>query len=248
MHLRYTFYRLALLTILLFAALPGYAQVEISPGIDVSYPLMINKYNQRLNYGQVGFGLRFGVSYKPTGTQFFPTLNFMFGRTRLPLQQIDQNVAYENFNYKDLILNGNYVVTLNNNNSLYIIGGIGFTYLGGAGSKLSGKNGDASYVTIDSISNQVKFMPAIDLGVEYVYGDAVNQKIYMSLGLSLKYIIFLNGDNTYHLTIADYNKQATLHIDPSLTGHAIVPTFYITLHYLLGKEVIFWKKHDSRYE
>ncbi len=238
-----------LVLMLMIAALPVCnAQVEVSSGIDMSYPLMFNKYNQRLNYGQISFGVRLGVSYKPQGTQFFPTLNYTFGRTRLPLQQIGTNVACENFNYQNVMLNGNYVITFNNQNSLYIIGGIGFMDYARAGATLSGKGGEASNINIDSVSNITKIFPSIGLGMEYVYGDAVNQKLYMSLGLNFQYIIFLQNDNYYHLTVEDYNLQKTVAYSTYLSGHAIIPTFYITLHYLLGKEIIFWKKKDSRYE
>lgn len=241
-------YCITLVFLLIIAISPAYAQIELSSGVDMGYPLMLNKYNNSINYGQISFGVKLGISYKPQGTQFFPTLNYSVGHTRLPLQQIGNNVVGENFNYQNLMLNGNFVVTFSNQSSIYILGGIGYSELVRSSTTISGKNGDASAVSVDSLSNITKFFPAIGLGVEYVYGDAVNQKVYMSLGLSCQYIIFLANDNYYRLTVEDYNKQATLEYNTYLAGHAIVPNFNITLHYLLGKEIIFWKKYDSRYE
>ena len=73
---------------LLFSAVYCNAQIEVSSGIDLSYPELLNSNNSKLNYGQISFGIRVGVAYKPAETQFFPILNLSYGRTRLRLISI----------------------------------------------------------------------------------------------------------------------------------------------------------------
>lgn len=233
-----------LVVLLLACSGSGYAQVELSSGIDMGYPILTNSGNTKINYGQISFGLRFGLSYKPTNTQFFPTLNFSVGRTRLPLQQFGDNVSAINFNYLNLMLDGNFVATLNNNNSLYFIGGIGFSSLKRSNFSIAGKNGDAMQFSLDSAVNVNNVFPAINLGVEYVYGESVNRNLYMSLGLNFQYIMLLQGRNTYYSTIRDNTGKLTSY-NTSLTGNTIMPNFYISLHYLLGKNIIFWRKKSD---
>lgn len=235
-----------ILPVLLLVTSLCYAQIEVATGADISYPLLTNNSNTKLNYNQVGFGMRFGVSYKPENTQFFPTLNFAFGRTRLPLKQFGDNVATVTLNYLNLMLDGNIVATFNNGNSLYFIGGIGFSSLSRAGFSIAGKNGEASKLYLDSVANVNKVFPAINFGIEYVYGASVNRKLYMSMGLNLQYIILLPGRNTYYADVRDYQGNTTT-FNASLTGNAFIPNFYISLHYLLGKEIIFWKKKESSF-
>ncbi len=236
-----------LFTIILFSSYCGYAQIEATTGIDMSYPLLINKNNNRINYSQISFGLRFGISYKPPQTQFFPTLDFSFGRTRLPLKQFEVNDVDLNFNYLNLMLNGNYVISLGeNDNSLYMIGGIGFADLNQKGLYIAGKNGQAMNASIDSTANINKIFPAIGLGMEYVYGASVNRNLYLSLGLYFQYIYLLPENNSYYVTVRDFQGKY-LSLNANLEGHPIIPTFYISIHYLLGKNLIFWHKKNSMY-
>src|SRR4051812_15072835 len=97
------------------------AQIEVSAGIDVVYPILVNKYNSKLTYQQLGGGMHLGVSYKPENTQFFPTLNFAFGATRLPLNEFGNNVICTHIGYLSTMLNGNIVSTLRNDNTLYFL-------------------------------------------------------------------------------------------------------------------------------
>jgi len=232
---------LSLFLALSFFASPGKAQIELSNGIEVGYPVLINKYNSNLFYKQVTAGLRFGLSFKPVQTQFFPTLNFSFGRTRLPVQQVENNVAVANINYLSLMLNGNFVIPFENGNTLYMLGGIGFTKFTSRGLALSGPHADAEYVHEDSLNNITKIFPAIGLGFEYVYGQSANSKIYLSLGLMMQYIYLFADRNEYKGTVEDINGK--FHdINASMTGHAFVPMGNITLHVLTGRGFIFWKK------
>jgi len=231
----------ALVLVLLFSSTPGEAQIELSNGIEVGYPILTNKYNSNIYYKQVTAGLRFGLSFKPAQTQFFPTLNFSFGRTRLPVQQIGDNVAVANMNYLSLMLNGNFVVPFENGNTLYMLGGIGFTKFTSKGLVLAGPHADAEYIHQDSLNNVTKVFPSIGLGFEYVYGQATNSKIYLSLGLMMQYIYLFADRNEYKGTMEDINGK--FHdINASMTGHAFVPMGNITLHILTGRGFIFWKK------
>lgn len=232
---------------LLVGAGKANAQIELSSGIDMNYALLFNQNNSQINYGQLGFGLRFGLSYKPN-EQFFPTLNFAFGRTRLPLKQFgtDNNVAAVNINYMNLLLNGNFVLAFNNDNALYVIGGIGFASLKNAGLSISGKNSGAMKIHQDSVAEPTRIFPSVSLGLEYAYGVTSDQKIYMSVGLSVQYIYLFPDRNIYHMTVVD-NKGTIMPMQAELMGRPFIPNFNITLHYMMGKSLIFWKKRDSRY-
>ena len=236
-----TFFSIFLLFILSSAA---FGQIEVSNAIDIGYPYVNNSYNTKLNYGQITAGLRFGVSYKPTDVQFFPTLYLSFGRTRMPLQQYEDNVMGVDMNYLNLLLNGNLVMVVNQkDNTLYAIGGIGFTRLNPKGLSLAGTNAGAEKVTLDSTNNITKVFPAMEIGLEYVYGSAVNSKIYISMGLNFEYAIFLTGNNNYYASVLDaQNNHLKLH--GALDGYAIIPTFSLCLHYMLGKDLIFWHKKE----
>ena len=144
-------------------------QIELSSGIDLSYPVLINSTNSKLNYGQLSFGIRAGVAYKPPETQFFPILNLSFGRTRLPLQDFDKNIVALNFDYLNVMLNENFVVR-GQNSELYIYGGIGFSYLMRKGITIGGTGGQTMKATIDSTANINKAFPAMNIGFEYNSG------------------------------------------------------------------------------
>jgi len=238
--------RCLLFLIILSAPQNSNAQIEVASGIDMSFPLLLNSNNTNLYYKQLSFGIRLELSYKPENTQFFPTFYYSLGQTILPLKQFENNVSTLAFRYENFILNGNLVVTFANNNSIYFIGGIGITNLKEKFPGVSGPNGLAMNSHVDSTSNITKVFPAMSLGLEYVYGGSVNRKVYMSLGLTVQYTILFAGENNYFLTIVD-NKQRFVPIASSITGNLIVPNFNITLHYLLGKGIIFWQKKKSSF-
>lgn len=222
------------------------AQFELSNSIEFGCPLLNNSSNTKVLYSQITAGLRFGLSYKPTGTQFFPTLNYSFGFTKLPIEQFGKNVVVESFNYGNLMLYGNFVFQLENNNSLYMMGGIGLSGLTHKGPGISGPNNGAMKVEIDSITDINKYFPAIGLGFEYVYGDAVNRNIYISMGFMMLYTYLYPERNIYTGTFTD-NYHTINNVKASLTGAIITPSVNMTLHVLLGKNIIFWKKKDSKY-
>jgi hypothetical protein len=232
--------------IVLSAPTRGNAQIELSSGIDMSYPLLLNSNNSNLYYNQLSFGIRVGLSYKPTNTQFFPTLYYSIGRTKLPLKQFEDNVSTLAFTYQNVILNGNFVITFNNNNSLYLIGGIGFSNLKEKFPDISGKNALQMSSHVDSTSNVNRIFPAMALGFEYVYGGAVNRNVYMSLGLTFQYTILFAEQNYYHITVIDAQGNA-VPVSAYMSGNLITPNFNITLHYLLGKSIIFWQKKKSSF-
>src|ERR1035441_6614150 len=64
--------QLLIIVFLLLSATYCSAQVELSSGIDLTYPLLLNSNNSKPNYGQISFGISFGIAYKPPETQFFP--------------------------------------------------------------------------------------------------------------------------------------------------------------------------------
>jgi hypothetical protein len=223
------------------------AQIEFVNSIDFGYPIMINKNNQNFWYKQFSAGLMLGVSYKPVNTQFFPTLKLAFGRLRLPLKTFGENTVDLNYNYTDLTLNGNLVLTFGqNSNTVYFLAGIGFAKLNDKGTFIAGKNGLEMTSYIDSTANISKYFPAISGGIEYVYGQSVNQPVYLCFGLSVQYIYLLSGNNTYRVKI-NGNTVNSQEITANMEGHAITPMFYIALHYLMGKNLIFWHKHSSMY-
>jgi hypothetical protein len=206
-------------------------QIELSSGIDMSYPQLINSNNTLVNYGQISFGLRFGVAYKPQNTQFFPLLTFAFGRTRLPLKQFNKNVAALNFNYVNVMINENYIIRFPTS-QLFIYGGIGFSYLMDKGVTVAGAGGGTMQATIDSTENVSKAFPAMNLGFEYVYGASTDKDLYLGMGINFQYILLLAERNTYHVTVDEPNYHFQ-NLDASLTGNVVSPGFYIALHYIM---------------
>lgn len=216
---------------LLFSAVYCNAQIEVSSGIDLSYPELLNSNNSKLNYGQISFGIRVGVAYKPAETQFFPILNLSYGRTRLPLQQFGSDVAALNFNYLNTMLNENFIVHFPTS-EVFIYGGIGFSYLHNAGITIGGPQGETMKAVIDSTANITKVFPAMNIGFEYNYGESKGKDLYLTLGLNFQYIILLSGNNTYNISI-DRPNVGYMHYTTNLQGNLISPGFYIAVHYLL---------------
>ena len=215
----------------LFSYAYCHAQIELSSGIDLSYPELLNSNNSKLNYGQISFGIRVGVAYKPAETQFFPILNLSYGRTRLPLQQFGSDVAALNFNYLNTMLNENFIVHFPTS-EVFIYGGIGFSYLHNAGITIGGPQGETMKAVIDSTANITKVFPAMNIGFEYNYGESKGKDLYLTLGLNFQYIILLSGNNTYNISIDRPNVGYT-HYTTNLQGNLISPGFYIAVHYLL---------------
>ena len=187
-----------------------------------------------MNYGQISFGIRAGIAYKPEETQFFPILNLSYGRTRLPLQQFGKNVAALNFNYINVMLNENFIVTFPKS-QLFIYGGIGFSYLINRGITVAGTGGETMQATIDSTANINKAFPAMNIGFEYNYGESTGKDLYLTMGLNFQYILLLAGRNTYYINITEPgNNNYPYHA--SLTGNVIIPQFYIAIHYKMHRK------------
>jgi hypothetical protein len=208
-----------------------YGQIELSSGIDLSYPVLINSTNAKLNYGQISFGLRFGIAYKPAETQFFPILTTAFGRTRLPLQQFGQNVIFCGYDYLNVMLNENYIVRFPMS-ELFVYGGIGFTDLTRKAPGVAGPGGQTMQVTVDSVKYQSNVFPAMNIGFEYNYGESAGKDLYLTMGLNFQYILLFAERNTYYLTV-DERYGVVNNYKTTLTGGIIAPGFYIAIHYLL---------------
>ncbi len=223
--------RLLTITFVLLVAQDSFAQMEVSSGIDLSYPILLNPNNSKLNYGQISFGLRFGIAYKPAETQFFPILTAAFGRTRLPLKQFGQDVAFVNFDYLNVMLNENYIVRFTSS-ELFLYGGIGFTYLMKKGVGIAGPAGETMKASIDSTAYLTSTFPALNIGFEYNYGESAGKDLYLTMGLNFQYILLLSDRNTYYLNV---DKPGNIHdkYTASLAGNVITPGFYIAIHYLL---------------
>ncbi len=221
----------------------AYAQLEFSNSIDLGFPVLLNKYNQNLYYKQLALGMRFGISYKPNATQFYPTLDFSFGRTRLPLVQFQQNVAALNFNYLNLMLKGNFVMNVFGENTLFLNMGIGFDRLKQKGPAITGKDAGQMKIFEDSAVNVTKIFPCVGVGLEYVYGESVGRPIFLSVGVNVRATLLFDGNNTYY--VSGTNAQGNnFYEQGSLTGRVFTPDFHITLHYRPGEEVFFWKKKN----
>ena len=67
--MRKYFRQVAGLVCFLFLSLYCQAQIELSTGFDLSYPELLNSNNSKVNYGQISFGVRAGIAYKPEETQ-----------------------------------------------------------------------------------------------------------------------------------------------------------------------------------
>ena len=223
---------------LLFLSSMAYGQIELSSGIDINYPLLLNSNNTKINYGQITFGFNIGVAYKPPETQFFPVLKSGFGRTRVPLKQFGGNVAVLNCDYINEMLNENLVLRFTNS-QLFIYGGIGFTYLKNRGLKIAGTGGETMESSIDSTANINKVFPAMNVGFEYNSGVSVDKELYLTMGMNFQYILLLQDRNTYFITV---NQQGGISnsYKASLTGYIISPGVYIAIHYLLHLK----KKHS----
>jgi hypothetical protein len=224
--------RLSIICLLLFFSCFCQAQIEVSTGIDVNFPLLFNSYNSSWNYNQLGFGLRAGIAYKPAETQFFPMLNLSIGRTRLPLKDLGKNVAALNLNYLNLMLNENIVLHFTQS-ELYVYGGIGFSHLARKGGiKITGNGGEGMESLIDSIKNESSMFPAVNIGFEYNYGESAGKDLYLTLGINVQYIMLLTERNEFFFTIKQPGSIVN-HYNASLTGGAICPGFYIAIHYML---------------
>ncbi len=234
---------IVLLVIMALSPIATRAQVELSNSIDMGFPVLLNKYNQNTYYKQISTGLRFGLSYKPNATQFYPTVDFAFGRTRLPLTQFEKNVAFLNCNYLDVMAKGNFVANVFQDNTLFLSLGIGVEKLKQKGPGVSGPSAGSMKIYEDSSTNVTKYFPAIGIGLEYVYGESVGRNIYLSVGVNLRYTILFDEENTYYLSVVDAQSK-DLNLKGALVGGIFTPDFHITLHYMPGQEVFFWKKKD----
>ena len=226
-------YLASLTALLLCFAYRSGAQIELSSGIDMSYPFLLNASNTKLNYSQISFGLRFGIAYKPAETQFFPILDFSFGRTRLPLKQFGANVVAENFDYINLMVNENYIIRFPGS-ELFLYGGVGVSFLERKGVTITGSEGGTMQATIDSTANINSAFPAMNIGMEYNYGESAGKDLYLTMGLNLQYILLLNDRNTYYISV-DRGYVHTNYVG-SFTGSVISPGFYIAIHYLLHRK------------
>ncbi len=219
----------------LFIAPVCQAQIELYAAIDVSYPQLINTSNHQANYGQISFGPRIGIAYKPEDVQFFPILTAGFGRTRLPLLDYEKNdVAALTFNYINVMLNENYVINFSQS-QLLIYGGIGFSDFNRKGLALAGDRAGTMEASIDSVKYPSKIFPAMNLGFEYIYGDVAGKDMYLGIGVNFQYILLLQERNTYYISVND-PQNGINHYSAALTGNAISPGFYIAFHYILHKK------------
>ena len=225
-----------LLSLLLLSCV-SWGQIELSSGIDVNYPLLLNKDNTRVNYGQITFGINFGIAWKPPETQFFPVLKTGLGRTRLPLKQFGKNVAVINCNYINEMLNANLVLR-GERSEVFIYGGIGFSYLANKGIKIAGSGGDAMESYIDSTAYLSKVFPAMNIGFEYNSSLSMDKDLYLTMGLNIQYILLLQNRNDYYISVKE-SASVVNRYKASLTGGVISPGVYISLHYLLHLK----KKH-----
>lgn len=225
---------------MLLLSAPARAQMEVSANLELGYPFMTNEYNSRLLYNQLTPGVRLGVSYKPEQTQFFPILHFAFGRTKLPLKQLGRNVAFAELNYQNLMLSGNLVFHYADYSQLYIYSGIGAVALQNKGLDVSGKDGHLLRARIDSLANFDKRYPAVNVGFEYVVGHDQEQPIYISAGVNVQCWYFATNRNNYFLDVTDATGNQYI-TESALTGYAIVPFFYMSLHCMLNRE-LFRKK------
>ncbi len=222
-----------ILLLLLFAQ-KGRAQIEVFGEIDMNYPLLFNSNNAVTNYGQISFGPRLGVAYKPDNVQFFPMLSVGMGRTRLPVKQFNTvNVAAINMNYMNVMANENYVVHFINS-ELDIYGGVGFSYLVYRRINIGGSRGETMKVAVDSVKYPAKFFPAMNIGFEYIYGESQGKDLYLSLGVNFQYILLLKDRNDYYISVND-PQSGISNYKGSLSGNVISPGFYLSLHYKIHK-------------
>jgi hypothetical protein len=223
--------RRILVVFLLFSASFCSAQIEVSSGIDLTYPILINSNNSKLNYSQISFGLGFGIAYKPPETQFFPILRTSLGRTKLPLFDFDKNITTLSFNYWNEMLNENFILRFPTS-EVFIYGGIGFTYLAQKSINIAGPDGESMKAVIDSTANITHFFPAINIGFEYNYGESAGKPLYLTIGLNFQYVLLLSDRNTYYVSV---NKQfvGSDSYTKNLSGNLITPFFYIAIHYLV---------------
>ena len=225
-----------IISLLLLTSFTANGQFEVSANLELGYPFMTNQYNSKVLYNQLTPGVRLGVSYKPENTQFFPTLHYAFGRTKLPLRQLGKNVAALELNYQNLMLSGNLVFHYEDYSQLYIYTGIGVVQLKKKGLVVSGKDGNLITAKIDSSANIDKRYPAINLGFEYVVGNTAQNNIYISVGANIQYWYFVTNRNNYFLDITEANGTSYI-TESALTGGAFVPYFYMSLHYMLDKDM-----------
>jgi hypothetical protein len=226
---------LSLITLLTVPASAS-AQMELSANLELGYPFLTNQYNKNLLYNQLSPGVRFGFSYKPENTQFFPTLHYAFGRTKMPLKQFGRNVAFLEQNYQNLMLSANLLFRFYDYSQLYVYTGIGLVSLKNKGIDVSGREGSQIRARIDSAANIDKRFPAVNLGFEYVVAAAEEHNFYISAGINVQGWYFATNRNNYFLDITDASGNTIL-AESALTGLAIVPYFYMSLHCKINREL-----------
>ena len=211
-----------------------HGQFDVSGGINVAYPVLSIPSHTAISAGQISSGFRAAITYTPEFTQFFPALNISYGRIRLPLQVSGRNVAALNFSYTGVMLNENYVIHFPQSR-LLIFGGLGISLLKERSVATSSAGAQYSNASIDSVADITKVFPAVNLGLEYTYGDISDANYYLSAGVNLQCILLAPGRNTYYLDVAQQGNT-TQHYESSLTGNMLNPGVYVALHFKLHKK------------
>ena len=132
------------------------------------------------------------------------------------------------------MLNENFIVTFPKS-QLFIYGGVGFSYFVNKGITVGGSGGETMQAFIDSSRDIVKAFPAMNIGFEYNYGEATGKDLYLTMGLNFQYVLLLAGQNNYFIHVAEPGNVVNYY-HSSLTGNAIIPGFYIAIHYKLHKK------------
>ena len=86
--------------------------------------------------------------------------------------------------------------------------------------------------TIDSVKDVTNLFPAMNIGLEYNYGESAGKDLYITMGLNFQYIMLLADRNNYYLSV----RQSSINNVPysaSFSGDVIAPSFYLAIHYLL---------------
>jgi len=210
-----------------------HGQIELSGGIELGYPELLNSNYTLVNSGQITYGLRGGIAWRPVEAAFFPSLDAGYGRTRLPLQASGINVAALDFNYANATLNENYAV-MQRRGQLLLSAGIGFSYLTERAITRPGSAARTVQASIDSAANISKVFPAMGIGVAYDFGASAEKHTYVTIGVSLQYKLLPAGRNTYYINVTETGNSSN-NYQAGLTGNLFIPGFYVVVHYKVRK-------------
>jgi hypothetical protein len=212
------------------------AQIDISIGPQLNFPLMYNDMVGDYHHTLGSLGPRVSINYVPNTTSFYPSLSVNVASAILPLLKVDNTVISMRFIQANITLSAKARKQLNNNREIRYGIGLGASYLQERSVITSGNNNDLSVSTVSRDSGAINsWSPAINVEMEYVIPISTTKPWFAGLGFNLQYIHFFDHGAKYNIAIFDsqYNWRK---YEANLKGEVFTPGFYISFYYKLGQK------------